>query len=112
MGIYKNFTKPQKILYYANIVPHVFINPDKKYEFNSYSYSINSNAKDATVEDSIIQFFYEYSPITIEVKKKGTETVGRFIVNILSMIGGVFIIFGLLNRAITWIVTSVVSKPS
>jgi len=54
IGVYKNFSKPQKILYYANIVPHVFINPSQKYEFNSYSYSINSNTKDSSVEDSII----------------------------------------------------------
>lgn len=104
--MFKHLEGPQKILYYANIVPHAFVNPSTGYEFNSYSYSINSNAKKTGSGESILQFMYEFSPITMVVTKKGAETFGRFIVNICANVGGVFVIFGILNRTVTSIVTS------
>lgn len=106
LEVFKHLEGPQQILYYANIVPHTFVNPANSYEFNSYSYSINSNAKKVATGESILQFMYEFSPITMVVTKKGAESFGRFIVNICANVGGVFVIFGILNRAVTSIVTS------
>jgi hypothetical protein len=107
VGAYRDVSQPSKILYYAMIVPHVFLNPANNYEFNTYSYSINSNVKPSSPDDTLVEFMYEFSPITMVIKKRSAETVGRFVVNVCVTIGGVFVIFGLLNRGVTWVVTSV-----
>lgn len=109
-GIYRSLDGAQQVLYYANIVPHQFIDPRSGYELNTYSYSINSNSKQVRPDESIIQFYYEFSPITMVVKKKNAESIGRFVVNICGSIGGVFVIFGILNRLVTYLVSSMLNK--
>ena len=92
--------KPQDYFYFFKVVPHTFVDLIKQNERYSYSYSLAHNKKDSSHE-SIQQmtFILDYAPVKMIISKE-QRSVGWFMINMCSLVGGVFIIFGLLNSMI------------
>lgn len=66
-------------------------------EDHTYSYSLNHNKKTATNgEQPTLVFILDYAPVKMILTRSYRET-GSFFIACCSIIGGVFIIFGLLN---------------
>ena len=67
---------------------------------STYSYSLGHNKKDSDnlLFPSLV-FILDYAPVKMILTKQERE-VGRFMINMCSIVGGVFVIFGLLNGAL------------
>lgn len=83
--------------YFLKIVPHEFMDYIDQEIDHSYSYSLNHNQKtsDRPGMASVI-IILDYAPIKMIISRKHRE-VGQFLINLCSIVGGVFIIYGLLN---------------
>lgn len=85
----------QDYYYFLKLVPHVFVDHIEEQQRNSYSYSLNHNKKDAPSRPGLT-IILDYAPINMILSKEW-RPVGGFLTDMCSIVGGVFIIFGLLN---------------
>ena len=87
----------QDYFYFLKLVPHEFIDYIDRTTRNTYSYSLNHNKKNT---DNILfpslTFILDYAPVKMILTKQERKT-GRFLINMCSIVGGVFVIFGLFN---------------
>ena len=96
----------QDYFYFAKIVPHLFEDikgasgMQTRGQKTTYSYSLKHNKK-ATNPPSpglgTIVIKLDYAPIMMIITKIHSRPLGQFCINMCSIIGGIFIIFGLLN---------------
>ena len=84
--------------YFLKLVPHIFIDEISDAEFRSYSYSLNHNAKQSMNDIGLISMIYDFTPVNMKITKHNRD-LPRFLVNLCAIVGGVFVIFGLINRA-------------
>ena len=89
--------------YFVKVVPYIFANAISDEEHWAYSYSLNHQQKATPVHEPKIQVSYEFSPITMRVTKN-YKRIGPTVVNMCAIVGGVFIMFGVLNRTVSSIV--------
>ena len=88
---------PQEYFYFLKLVPHVFVDMIKQREWRSYSYSLAHNKKESeTPTFAAVAIILDYAPIKMILTKQKRE-FGQFAINLCSIVGGVFIICGLLN---------------
>jgi len=93
-------TNSNDYYYFMKLVPHVFVDTLEQEEKTSYSYSLKHNKKEAPNKDyASVEIILDYAPIKMIISKE-KRPVGQFMINMCSIIGGVFIIFGLLNGMI------------
>ena len=79
------------------IIPHEFLDTVKQEEWNSYSYSLAHNKKIMGDNNApTILMKIEYAPVKMLIIKTNRD-VGRFMINMCSIVGGVFVIYGLIN---------------
>lgn len=79
------------------LVPHAFIDQVDRAEDYTYSYSLNTNKKETkNNNEPSISMILDYAPVKMILVRKWRE-IGNFMIACCSIIGGVFIIFGLLN---------------
>lgn len=64
---------------------------------NSYSYSLNHNSKASMNDLGMISMIYDFTPVNMKITKHKRD-LAKFLVNLCAIVGGVFVIFGLLNR--------------
>ena len=97
---YKPEDPAHDYFYFLKIVPHEFMDYiDQEIDY-SYSYSLNHNQKTSDNADfSAVTIILDYAPIKMIISRKHRE-VGQFLINLCSIVGGVFIIYGLLNSFI------------
>lgn len=87
----------QLYFYFLKLVPHIFLDMIDMKEWRSYSYSLAHNKKEAPGEGLTgVTFILDYAPVNMILQKQERE-FGQFAINLCSIIGGVFIIAGLLN---------------
>jgi hypothetical protein len=87
----------QDYFYFMKIIPHEFFDDVNERNWNSYSYSLAHNKKIMGDNDApTILMKIEYAPVKMQIVKRNRE-VGRFMVSMCSIVGGVFVIFGLIN---------------
>ena len=79
------------------LVPHIFVDEINEAEFRSYSYSLNHNSKVSQNGLGMISMIYDFTPVNMKITKKQRD-LPRFLVSLCAIVGGVFVIFGLLNR--------------
>ena len=84
--------------YFLKLVPHIFIDEISDAEFRSYSYSLNHNAKQSMNDIGLISMIYDFTPVNMKITKHNRD-LPRSLVNLCAIVGGVFVIFGLINRA-------------
>jgi hypothetical protein len=85
----------QDYYYFVKLVPHTFVDHIEEQQRNSYSYSLNHNKKDSASRPSLT-IILDYAPINMILSKEW-RPVGSFLTDMCSIVGGVIIIFGLLN---------------
>lgn len=79
------------------IVPHVFVDLIEQSDESSYSYSLKHNKKDSTdPSHASFAITLDYAPVKM-IMTKQMRPVGKFMIDMCAIVGGVFIIFGLLN---------------
>ena len=87
----------QDYFYFMKIIPHEFYDDINERNWNSYSYSLAHNKKMMGDNDApTITMKVEYAPVKMQILKKKREA-GRFMINMSAIVGGVFVIFGLIN---------------
>ena len=87
----------QDYFYFMKIIPHEFYDDINERNWNSYSYSLAHNKKMMGDNDApTITMKVEYAPVKMQIVKKKREA-GRFMINMSAIVGGVFVIFGLIN---------------
>jgi len=86
-------------------VPHVFVDMIDKKEWRSYSYSLAHNKKESNGGPftASVNIILDYAPVKMILTKQQRE-FGQFAINMCSIIGGVFVICGLLNSMILGVV--------
>ena len=91
---------PHDYFYFLKIVPHEFMDYiDQEIDY-SYSYSLNHNQKNSDNRDfASVIVILDYAPVKMIISRKHRET-GQFLINLCSIVGGVFIIYGLINSLI------------
>eukprot|EP00340_Litonotus_pictus_P003759 CAMPEP_0170519974 /NCGR_PEP_ID=MMETSP0209-20121228/5186_1 /TAXON_ID=665100 ORGANISM="Litonotus pictus, Strain P1" /NCGR_SAMPLE_ID=MMETSP0209 /ASSEMBLY_ACC=CAM_ASM_000301 /LENGTH=312 /DNA_ID=CAMNT_0010805985 /DNA_START=56 /DNA_END=994 /DNA_ORIENTATION=- len=84
--------------YFTKIIPQVFFDEYTGEEIVAYQYSFTSKAK--TREDKnhmpIIMMTYDYSPVAMKYTMK-RRYFSHLVTNICALIGGVFVIFSIIN---------------
>lgn len=96
--LYSRDREHKDYFYFMKLVPHIFIDEISDAEFRSYSYSLNHNSKQSMNDVGLISMIYDFTPVNMKITKHNRD-LPRFLVNLCAIVGGVFVIFGLLNRA-------------
>ena len=89
--------KSQSYYYFMKLVPHVFVDKLEhgSRQMNSYSYSLNHNKKESDGSPSMT-IILDYAPVNM-ILIKDKKHLGDISIEICSIIGGVFVMFGLIN---------------
>jgi len=98
-GIYAGDENKLDYFYFLKLVPHVFVDQIYGEEFRSYSYSLNHNAKPSQNGLGLISMIFDFTPVNMKITKQRRD-LPKFLVSLCAIIGGVFVIFGLLNRSL------------
>ena len=95
--------------YFIKLIPTVFVD-ETLGEFTAYSYSLNHNDKPSNIPNlPMIVVIYDFAPINMKIVKERKD-FGKFLVQLCAIIGGVFVVFGLVNRLFLRLKNSVVSE--
>ena len=85
---------------YISVVPHIFMDTStsEQVDFRSYSYALTTNKKAASrqPELNMVMMIFEFSPVSMQIEKS-SALFSRFLINICAIVGGVFVVFGLIN---------------
>lgn len=88
---------------YISVVPHIFVDTstDDQVDFRSYSYAFTTNKKPAELQPELnmVMMIFEFSPVSMSITKS-SQPLSRFIISICAIVGGVFVVFGLLNSSL------------
>ena len=88
---------------FVSVVPHQFVDTSTadQVDFRSYSYALSLNKKPAehNPELNMVMFIFEFSPVSMSITKS-KALFSRFIIGVCAIVGGVFVVFGLLNSTI------------
>ena len=96
--------QPSPVLYnyfkFVKLVPHFFIDRTQsghERDFETWSYSLTQNKKEnPSVYSQHITVTFEFSPLTMQITRSNKALSG-FLINLCAIVGGVFVIFGLVN---------------
>ena len=86
---------------YVSVVPHIFVDTSvegHEVDYRSYSYALTTNKKPADGSQSLTMVYiaFDFSPVSM-MFTKSRMPLSRFIINICAIVGGIFVVFGLLN---------------
>lgn len=70
-------------------------------DYRSYSYALTINKKPAELQPELnmVMMIFEFSPVSMSITKSNA-LVSRFIIGICAIVGGVFVVFGLINSSL------------
>jgi len=107
--VYANDQDRKDYFYFLKLVPHIFVDEINQAEFRSYSYSLNHNAKGSQNGLGMISMIYDFTPVNMKITKQNKD-LPRFLVSLCAIVGGVFVIFGLINRFLLTLQESVFTR--
>ena len=86
---------------YISVVPHIFVDssePGHEVDFRSYSYALTTNKKPADGKQALtmVYMIFDFSPVSMMFTKSRIPLT-RFLINVCAIVGGVFVVFGLIN---------------
>ena len=88
---------------YISVVPHIFVDTSTsdQVDFRSYSYAFTTNKKPAEhqPELNMVMMIFEFSPVSMSITKSNLP-LSRFVISCCAIVGGVFVVFGLLNSSL------------
>lgn len=83
-------------------MPHTFIDAtgSTPKTMESYSYSFTQNRKKADPPYFLQTYMsLEFSPVTMVITKEN-KPLAKFLINLCAIVGGVFVMFGILNSLV------------
>jgi len=94
-------TKRNNYDYFVKLIPHVFDDKiNERKEKIGYQYSMTSRARDFNADSNempIVIINYDFSPISMRFKLEAKSFL-HFLTHICAIIGGVFVLFNILNN--------------
>mmetsp|Transcript_11399 Transcript_11399/g.7911 ORF Transcript_11399/g.7911 Transcript_11399/m.7911 type:complete len:97 (-) Transcript_11399:56-346(-) len=94
------------------LVPHIFNDQHNDEDFETYSYSLTSNKKIVQhLHDMKVYITFDIAPVSVMITKEKPKLT-KFVVNLCAIIGGVFVLFGLLNKFLLNTKAQIVGKDS
>ena len=86
---------------YISVVPHIFVDTSEQgheVDFRSYSYALTTNKKPADGSQSLTMVYmnFDFSPVSMMFTKSRIP-LARFLINVCAIVGGVFVVFGIIN---------------
>jgi hypothetical protein len=97
--IYEESDMIEDYLYFIKLVPHVFIDKLANEDYKGYSYSLNHNSKSAdSTATPVVVLILDFAPINMVITLEHRSTLTEFLVNLCAIVGGVFVVFGLINK--------------
>lgn len=83
------------------MVPHIFVDTTEdghEVDYRSYSYALTTNKKVADGSQSLTLTYInlDFSPVSMMFTKSRLP-LSRFLINVCAIVGGVFVVFGILN---------------
>ena len=88
---------------FISVVPHIFMDTStsEQVDFRSYSYAFTSNKKDpeSNKDLNMVMMTFEFSPVSMSITKS-KALLSRFVISICAIVGGVFVVFGLINSTL------------
>lgn len=88
--------------YYIKLIPHLFVDNIRGRTYHAYQYSLTARSKDynpATDGMPIVMVHYDMSPLTMRLTLN-SKSLSHTLTHICAIVGGVFVIFSILNRLI------------
>jgi hypothetical protein len=99
---YSNISDSKSYDYFVKVIPHIF--NDKIYgdTYQGYQYSMSSKSRNFDADASAfemptVMINYDMSPITMKITIEG-RSWAHSLTHICAIVGGVFVIFSILNR--------------
>jgi len=86
--------------YFLKIIPYVFEDEELNKRTVGYQYSLNFRERefpDHPGDMHIIMMNYDFSPITMRIVRK-QKYYSQFLTHICAIVGGIFVIFSIINR--------------
>jgi len=87
--------------YFLKIIPYIFIDEERDNETTQgYQYSLNFRERpfiEKPKAQHILKINYDFSPISMRITRK-KKFISHFIGNVCAIVGGIFVIFGLINK--------------
>ena len=82
-------------------MPHIFVDKASEgheVDFRSYSYALTTNKKPADGKQSLtmVYLIFDFSPVSMMFTKSHIP-LARFLINVCAIVGGVFVVFGIIN---------------
>jgi len=88
---------------YISVVAHQFVDTStsEQVDYRSYSYAFTANKKPAErqPELNMVMMIFEFSPVSMSITKS-KALLSRFIISICAIVGGVFVVFGMINSTV------------
>ena len=88
---------------FCKLVPHIFIDSTEgghERDYETWSYSLTQNSKETDNNLSLhIQITLEFSSLTMQISRSN-NSLARFLINLCAIVGGTFVVFGMLNSAV------------
>lgn len=89
--------------YFLKIIPYMLVDENRRKTNYAYSFSLSSKASPFRIErDDMpeVNFKYEFSPIFMKVTHLKRDYL-HFLTHVSAIVGGVFVVFSILNRIFT-----------
>jgi hypothetical protein len=99
---YRNDKGKKNYDYFIKLIPHLFVDNTTGQNFMAYQYSVTSKASDFDTHSEgmpIIMLHYDISPITMKVVLE-RKSLTHSLTHICAIVGGIYVLFSLLNRMI------------
>lgn len=81
-------------------MPHVFVDATEtghERDYQTWSYSLTQNKKEnPEIRSQQIKMTFEFSPLTMQITRQNNQ-LSKFLINLCGIVGGVFIVFGMVN---------------
>ena len=113
---YENGKSGQDYDYFIKLIPHILEDQIRGKTYITYQYSITHRATeyDEVKEDNsmpIIQVNYDLSPITVKISVV-RNSLTQTLTHVCAIVGGVFVIFSLLNKILIFAIDSLESRKN
>lgn len=99
---YTNDKEKKNYDYFIKLIPHLFVDNIRGEKYQAYQYSITSKSTDFDSHSEgmhIVTLNYDISPITMKIVLE-RKSITHTLVHICAIVGGVYVLFSLLNRII------------
>jgi hypothetical protein len=99
---FANFIANKNFDYYLKLIPHLLVDEIRGIEYVAYQYSLTSRMKEFNLALDgmpVVVMQYDMSPITMKITLNH-QPLAHTLTHVCAIVGGVFVIFSLLNRII------------